>query len=93
MKKIVKKLLVIVVSVTLVGLFISFIYFEAKNHRRLEETKEKGVALMLSKDYLGALAEFEKVSTMWGVSDYITICENKIKEEYMQYKLMYGELE
>lgn len=93
MKNIVKKFLVIIISVSLIGLFISFIYFGAKDHKRQEETKEKGVALMLSKDYLGALAEFEKVSTMQGVPDYIAICEDKIKEEYMQYKLMYGELE
>lgn len=93
MKKIVKKILVVAVPVVLICLFISFIYFGAKDQKRQEETKEKGVALMLSKDYLGALAEFEKVSTMQGVPDYITICEDKIKEEYMQYKLMYGELE
>lgn len=93
MKNIVKKFLIIIISVSLIGLFISFIYFGAKDQKRQEETKEKGVALMLSKDYLGALAEFEKVSTMQGVPDYIAICEDKIKEEYMQYKLMYGELE
>lgn len=93
MKNIVKKFLIIIISVSLIGLFISFIYFGAKDQKRQEETKEKGVALMLSKDYLGALAEFEKVSTMQGVLDYIAICEDKIKEEYMQYKLMYGELE
>lgn len=93
MKNIVKKFLIIIISVSLIGLFISFIYFGAKDQKRQEETKEKGVALMLSKDYLGALAEFEKVSTMQGASDYIAICEDKIKEEYMQYKLMYGELE